>query len=75
METLKVVAQKGTRCPRRNPRSMPITDSEPATVPATPFYLRLIADGSLIKISNSAAAADQDESKKRKSKKQPEDKS
>ena len=45
---MKVTAAPGTQCPmEEKPRSY-ITDTEVMDVPETAYYLRLIADGSLI---------------------------
>lgn len=52
---MKVVATKGMKCPREeNPRKY-ITDSEPAEVPDSGYYRRLVADGSLIVASANGA--------------------
>lgn len=47
METITVIAMSGCTCPRERAGEPAITDSEPVTVKRTPFYTRLIADGSL----------------------------
>ncbi len=45
---MKVVAAKGLKCPREdNPRDY-ITDDAIAEVPESAYYLRLVADGSLV---------------------------
>lgn len=45
---MKVRAAKGLRCPREeNPREY-ITDHKAVSVAASPYYLRLVADGSLV---------------------------
>jgi hypothetical protein len=45
---MKVQAAPGTKCPMEtNPRSY-LTDAEPIDVPESPYYRRLIADGSLV---------------------------
>ena len=46
-EKIKVVAKAGCVCPRENPREPIITDSEPVALIKTPYYTRLLADGSL----------------------------
>lgn len=52
---MKVKAAKGTRCPlEHKPRTF-ITDSKAVAVPATPYYLRLVRDGSLIEEPSKAA--------------------
>jgi hypothetical protein len=48
MKTVTVIAKPGCICPRENPRESLITDQDAVTVPATMYYTRLIADGSLI---------------------------
>ncbi len=49
---MKVIAAKGTRCPKEeNPREY-ITDDVAINVPETAYYKRLIADGSLIEVSS-----------------------
>lgn len=45
---MKVMAAPGTQCPKEDkPRSY-ITDTVAVDVPETAYYLRLIADGSLV---------------------------
>lgn len=45
---MKVIAAKGTRCPKEgNPREY-ITDDVAVDVPETAYYKRLVADGSLV---------------------------
>jgi hypothetical protein len=45
---MKVLAAPGTRCPMEgNPRKY-IGDAEPAEVPESAYYKRLVGDGSLI---------------------------
>lgn len=49
---MKVIAAKGTRCPKEeNPRQY-ITDDVPVDVLETAYYKRLIADGSLVVVSS-----------------------
>jgi hypothetical protein len=47
MDKITVVAMQGCICPRERLGEPVITDCEPVTVKQTPFYTRLIADGSL----------------------------
>ncbi len=48
---MKVIAVRGTRCPKEdNPRTY-ITDDIAVDVPETAYYKRLIADGSLQLVS------------------------
>lgn len=50
---MKVIAAKGTRCPKEeNPREY-ITDDTPTDVPETAYYKRLVRDGSLIEVVES----------------------
>ncbi len=49
---MKVIAAKGTRCPKEgNPREY-ITDDNTVDVPDTAYYKRLVKDGSLIIIED-----------------------
>jgi len=51
---MKVMSAPGTQCPiEEKPRSY-ITDTEAVDVPETAYYLRLIADGSLIPAPDTA---------------------
>lgn len=54
-ETLNVKANPGEKCPREeNPRAY-ITDApQGEKVPASSFYRRLIADGSLLEVTPAA---------------------
>ena len=47
MDRITVIAMQGCRCPRERIGEPAITDCEPVTVKRTPFYTRLIGDGSL----------------------------
>jgi hypothetical protein len=47
MGKITVVAKAGCVCPRERPGETFINDKEPAIVKNTPFYTRLIRDGSL----------------------------
>lgn len=47
MDKIKVVAKAGCRCPRERIGEPVITDAVPVEVKRTPFYTRLILDGSL----------------------------
>lgn len=48
MAVLKVTAAPGARCPMEGRPREYITDSAAVEVPHTPYYLRLLADGSLV---------------------------
>lgn len=51
---MKVTAAPGMQCPKEeNPRSY-ITDNKAVEVPESAYYLRLIADGSLIPAPDTA---------------------
>lgn len=45
---MKVVAKKGTRCPKENNPREYIDDIHPVEVPDTIYYKRLIEEGSLL---------------------------
>lgn len=45
---MKVKAAKGTRCPMEGKPREYITDAKAVVVPASPYYLRLVRDGSLV---------------------------
>jgi len=49
-----VQAKKGVRCPKENKPREYITDREPEDVPGSAYYLRLIADGSLVEIAKTS---------------------
>lgn len=44
---MKVIAKKGTKCPKENNPRDYISDSEPVDVPESAYYKRLVDDGSL----------------------------
>jgi hypothetical protein len=46
-----VKAAPGLKCPQADRPREYITDSEPAEVPDSAYYLRLVADGSLVTVS------------------------
>ncbi len=48
MSTMRVKAAPGLKCPKEGNARKYITDSEAVEVPATAYYRRLVADGSLI---------------------------
>ena len=52
---MKVKAAEGTRCPMEGKPREYITDGKAVTVPDYPYYLRLVADGSLVNIQAPAA--------------------
>lgn len=45
---MKVMAAKGMNCPVEGKARQYITDDKPVDVKASPYYLRLVRDGSLI---------------------------
>jgi hypothetical protein len=45
---MNVIAAKGLKCPKENKPREYITDSTPVDVPESHYYLRLVADGSLV---------------------------
>lgn len=47
MDKIKIIAKAGCICPRERIGEPVITDAEPVEVKRTPFYTRLILDGSL----------------------------
>lgn len=47
-EKITVVAKPGRVCPRENPREPMITDTDPVSVTKSVYYIRLLADGSLL---------------------------
>lgn len=49
-----VQAKKGARCPKERKNREYITDREPVDVPESAYYLRLIADGSLVEIAKTS---------------------
>lgn len=46
---MKVIAQKGTQCPKEGKPREYINDSKAVDVPETAYYKRLVNDGSLIR--------------------------
>lgn len=48
MNKIKVISQKGTKCPKENKPRQYITDIVPVEVPNSIYYRRLISDGSLV---------------------------
>lgn len=48
---MKVIAKKGRRCPKEGKPREYVTDSEAVEVPDTPYYRRLINDGSLLPVT------------------------
>lgn len=47
MKTIWLQAAPGVRCPMEGQPRQYITDAAPVQVPASAYYLRLVADGSL----------------------------
>lgn len=45
---MKVIAAPGARCPMEGTPRKYITDAEAVEVPASAYYRRLVADGSLV---------------------------
>ncbi|WP_035216622.1 hypothetical protein [Desulfobulbus elongatus] len=54
---MKVQAAKGLKCPMEDDPRRYITDEKPVAVPATAYYRRLVADGSLVEINAAAGKA------------------
>jgi len=54
---MKVIAAPGTQCPMEDKPKTYITDAETVDVPETAYYLRLIADGSLVLTPGAAQKA------------------
>jgi len=51
---MKVKAKEGLQCPMEGQPRKYITDSAAVEVPGTAYYLRLIADGSLVQVAEEA---------------------
>lgn len=47
---MKVVSKPGTMTPKEGKYREYITDKDPVEVPETAYYMRLVADGSLIEV-------------------------
>ncbi|OGQ60742.1 MAG: hypothetical protein A3J24_06430 [Deltaproteobacteria bacterium RIFCSPLOWO2_02_FULL_53_8] len=47
---MQVISKQGTRCPMEGKPRDYITDTEPQDVPESTYYLRLIDDGSLLRV-------------------------
>lgn len=54
---MQVMSKPGTQCPMEGKPREYIGDAEPMSVPESSYYLRLIDDGSLIRINTLSAAA------------------
>lgn len=61
---MKVQAAKGIQCPMEGKPRKYITDDKPVEVKASPYYLRLVRDGSLVDMDKAAEAALKEKSKK-----------
>lgn len=48
---MRVTAAPGLRCPKEGAPREYITDAAPVEVPETSYYLRLVADGSLVVVT------------------------
>jgi len=57
MTPITVKASPGLKVPLEGAARRYITDADPATVPASPYYLRRIADGDLVRLPETAAKA------------------
>jgi len=57
---MKVRAKSGTQCPKETEPRNYITDAVAVYVPETAYYLRLIADGSLVVLPDANAAKDKE---------------
>lgn len=53
---MKVMAVPGIKCPKEGKPRFYISDSIPVDVPDSPYYRRLIADGSLVLADAPASA-------------------
>ena len=53
---MKVMASKGLQCPKEGKPREYITDSVAVDVPNTPYYQRLLKDGSLVSFDVQAAS-------------------
>lgn len=51
---MKVISKPGTLTPKEGKPREYINDSEPQEVPETTYYLRLIDDGSLLRVEGAA---------------------
>lgn len=49
---MKVIAKKGTSCPKEGRPRDYIDDSVPQEVPETAYYMRLVEDGSFIRLTD-----------------------
>ena len=65
---MKVQAAKGIQCPMEGKPRKYITDDKPVEVKATPYYLRLVRDGSLVDMDQVDVKALKEEPKKTKGK-------
>lgn len=59
-----VQAAPGAKCPKEGKPREYITDNTPVEVPDSAYYIRLVADGSLIKSSTTVDNADKKGGKK-----------
>lgn len=55
---MKVQAAPGAKCPKEGRPREYITDNTPVEVPDSAYYLRLVADGSLVAVATTAKNAD-----------------
>lgn len=51
---MKVISKQGTRCPKEDKPREYIGDDVPQDVPETAYYMRLVDDGSLVRIEKAA---------------------
>jgi hypothetical protein len=61
---MKVQAAPGAKCPKEGRPREYITDNTPVEVPDSAYYLRLVADGSLVAVATTAENADRKGGKK-----------
>lgn len=61
---MKVQAALGAKCPKEGKPREYITDNTPVEVPDSAYYIRLVADGSLIESPTTAENADKKGGKK-----------
>lgn len=61
---MRVQAAPGAKCPKEGKPREYITDNTPVEVPDSAYYLRLVADKSLVKIAATAENEDRKGGKK-----------
>ncbi len=56
MDKIKVIAKQGTQCPKEGNHREYITDAVAEDVPVSIYYLRLINDGSILRVPDETAS-------------------